>query len=52
MTKPQDKMVMLQVEVPESIRTRLKVQAVKMGTTMSELTTQIVDEALKKLEQS
>ncbi len=41
---------MLQVEVRESIRTRLKVQSVQKGVTMGELAEQILDEALKKLE--
>jgi class 3 adenylate cyclase len=41
----QEKIVVLQVDVRESTRTRLRIQAVKMGVTMGEL-----DEALKKLE--
>ena len=46
-----EKIVVLQVDVRESIRTRLRVQAVKMGVTMGELTERILDEALKKLEE-
>ncbi|AFZ15699.1 hypothetical protein Cri9333_4943 (plasmid) [Crinalium epipsammum PCC 9333] len=45
-----EKTVMLQVEVKESIRTRLRVQAVQRGLTMGELAEQILDQALKKLE--
>jgi len=45
-----EKMVVLQVDVPESTRTRLRVQAVKRGITMGELADQILSEALKKLE--
>ncbi|MBD2416101.1 GIY-YIG nuclease family protein [Nostoc calcicola FACHB-3891] len=43
--------VILQTDVKESTRTRLKLEAVRLGTTMSLLTEQILDEALKKLEQ-
>jgi hypothetical protein len=50
MTKD-EKIVVLQVDVRESIRTRLKVQAVKRGITMGELADRILDEALKKLEE-
>lgn len=46
-----DKIVPLQVDIRESTRTRLRVQAVKMGVTMGELTDRILDEALKKLEE-
>jgi hypothetical protein len=46
-----EKIVPLQVDVRESTRTRLRVQAVKRGVTMGELTDRILDEALKKLEQ-
>jgi len=45
-----EKTVMLQVSVGESIRTRLKVQSIQKGFTMGNLTAQILDEALKKLE--
>ena len=47
----QEKIVVLQVDVRESIRTRLRVQAVKRGITMGELAERILDEALKKLEE-
>ncbi|ARV63379.1 hypothetical protein BZZ01_32800 (plasmid) [Nostocales cyanobacterium HT-58-2] len=45
-----EKMVVLQTDVRESIRTRLKLQAVRLGTTMSLLAEQILDEGLQKLE--
>lgn len=45
-----EKIVPLQVDVRESTRTRLKVQAVKRGITMGELIDKILDEELKKLE--
>ncbi|WP_180268012.1 hypothetical protein [Nostoc linckia] len=47
----EEKTVVLQTDIKESLRTRLKLQAVRLGTTMSLLTEQILDEALKKLEQ-
>lgn len=46
----QEKTVVLQADVKESTRTRLKLQAVRLGTTMSSLAEQILDEGLKKLE--
>ena len=46
-----EKNVVLQVDVKESTRTRLKLQAVRLGTTMGELADQILSEALTKLEQ-
>lgn len=42
---------MLQVEVRESTRTRLKLQAVRLGVTMGELADELLDKALNKLEQ-
>ena len=45
-----EKIVVLQVDVPESFRTRLRIQALKRGITMGELLLQIVEEPLKKLE--
>lgn len=45
-----EKMVVLQTDVRESVRTRLKLQAVRLGTTMSQLAEQILDEGLQKLE--
>ncbi len=42
---------MLQVEVRESTRTRLKLQAVRLGVTMGELADELLNEALNKLEQ-
>lgn len=47
----EEKTVVLQTDVRESIRTSLKLQAVRLGTTMSLLTEEILDEGLKKLEQ-
>ncbi len=46
-----EKIVVLQVDVRESTRTRLKLQAVKMGVTMGELADRILSEALRKLEE-
>lgn len=46
-----EKNVVLQVDVKESTRTRLKLQAVRLGTTMGELADQILSEALTKFEQ-
>jgi hypothetical protein len=50
MTEAENK-VMLQVEVRESTRTRLKLQAVRLGVTMGELADELLNEALNKLEQ-
>lgn len=50
MTEAENK-VMLQVEVRESTRTRLKLQAVRLGITMGELADELLNEALNKLEQ-
>jgi len=47
----EEKTVVLQTDVRESLRTRLKLQAVRLGTTMSLLAEEILDEGLKKLEQ-
>ena len=47
----EEKTVVLQTDVRESIRTRLKLQAVRSGVTMSLLAEQILNEGLKKLEQ-
>ncbi len=47
----EEKTVVLQTDVRESIRTRLKLQAVRSGVTMSLLAEQILDQGLKKLEQ-
>jgi hypothetical protein len=47
----EEKTVVLQTDVRESLRTRLKLQAVRLGTTMSLLTEEILNEGLKKLEQ-
>jgi hypothetical protein len=46
----EEKTVYLQLEVPENLRTRLKIEALKQGITMRELAYQILDEALKELE--
>jgi hypothetical protein len=50
MAERQEKLVMLQVEVPESIRARLKMEAIRQGTTMGELTQKILNEALPNFE--
>lgn len=50
MTEAENK-VMLQVEVRESTRTRLKLQAVRLGVTMGDLADELLNEALNKLEQ-
>ena len=42
---------MLQVEVRESTRTRLKIQAVRLAVPIGELADELLDEALNKLEQ-
>jgi class 3 adenylate cyclase len=47
----QEKTVVLQADVRNSTRTRLKLQAVRLGITMSLLADEILDEGLKKLEQ-
>jgi hypothetical protein len=44
------KTVVLQADIKETTRTRLKLQAVRLGTTMSQLAEQILDEGLTKLE--
>ena len=44
------KTVMLQVDVKEVTRTRLKLQAIRLGTTMSSLADQILAERLDQLE--
>lgn len=50
MAKDAAKTVMLRVEIPENLRTRLKTQAVRKGVTMGELLEQIADEPLRRLE--
>lgn len=47
----QEKRVVLQADIRESVRTRLKLQAVQLGTTMSNLVDRMLDEALKQLEE-
>ena len=51
MAEEQEKSVMLQVEVPESIRARLKMEAIRQGTTMSDLAKKILDTTLPKFEE-
>lgn len=48
--KENTKTVMLQVDIKETTRTRLKLQAVRLGITMGSLTEQILSEALDKME--
>ena len=50
MAERQEKLVMLQVEVPESIRARLKMEAIRQGTTMGELAQKILNELLPNFE--
>ena len=50
MAERQEKLVMLQVEVPESIRARLKMEAIRQGTTMGELAQKILNEVLPNFE--
>ena len=50
MAERQEKLVMLQVEVPESIRARLKMEAIRQGTTMGELAQEILNETLPNFE--
>lgn len=50
MAKDAAKTVMLRVEIPENLRTRLKTQAVRKGITMGELLQEIADEPLRQLE--
>jgi hypothetical protein len=45
----QEKIVVLQVDVPESFRTKLRIEALKQGITMGELLLQVVSPVLKKL---
>jgi class 3 adenylate cyclase len=44
------KIVVLQADIKESTRMRLKLQAVRLGTTMSSLADQILSEGLDQLE--
>lgn len=47
----QERRVVLQADVRESVRTRLKLQAVQLNTTMSSLVDRMLDEGLKQLEE-
>jgi len=42
--------VMLRVEVPEALRSRLKAQSARMGVTMGELVEMLIDTPLRELE--
>ena len=42
--------VVLRVEVPERLRTRLRTQAVRTGVTMGELIERLIDEPLREIE--
>lgn len=46
-----EKIIRLQVDVPESIRTRLKLEAVRTGQNMGEVAEEILDEGLRKREE-
>ena len=50
MPENKDKLIVLQVHVPESFRTRLKMQSVRLGITMGDLLLQLTEQTLKKLE--
>lgn len=50
MDKDAEKIVQLRVDISDSLRTRLKTQAVRKGVTMGELLEQIADEPLRQLE--
>jgi hypothetical protein len=52
MAERDKKVVMLRVEVPETLRSRLRAQSVRMNITMGELVEKLADEAitLKQLE--
>ena len=47
-----ERQVVLQVDVRESTRTRLKLLAVRQGVTMGQLADQLLDKGMKSLEQS
>ncbi len=52
MAERDKKVVMLRVEVPETLRSRLRAQSVRMNITMGELVEKLADEpiTLKQLE--
>ena len=52
MAEKHKKLVMLRVEVPETLRSRLRAQSVRMNITMGQLVEKLVDEPinLKDLE--
>jgi hypothetical protein len=52
MAQRDKKLVMLRVEVPETLRSRLRAQSVRMNITMGELVEKLADEpiTLKQLE--
>lgn len=52
MVERDKKLVMLRVEVPETLRSRLRAQSVRMNITMGELVEKLADEpiTLKQLE--
>jgi hypothetical protein len=52
MAERDKKLVMLRVEVPETLRSRLRAQSVRMNITMGELVEKLADEpiTLKQLE--
>jgi hypothetical protein len=43
-----DKTVYLQLEVPEDLRTQLKIEALKQGLTLRDFAVSLLDEGLKK----
>lgn len=50
MDKHAEKTVQLRVDIPESLRTRLKTQAVRRGVTMGDLLQDLLDKPLRGLE--
>lgn len=51
MPQKKERTVSLQVDVPESYRIRLRMQALKLGMTMGELLIQLTEPLLKSLEE-
>lgn len=50
-SEKEDKTVFLQVPVPESLRIRLKIEALKKGMSLKDLAQDILEKALKELEE-
>ena len=50
MAKDTVKIAKLRVDIPDSLRTRLKTQAVRRGVTMGDLLQDLLDQPLRELE--